>query len=309
MSLSAKTKKWLSENCLPSLKGKRVLITGANSGVGFKAAETMVYLGAALIMACRSAQKAAAAREALLREYPGADITFMELDLASFDSIDRFAARFREQRIDVDAFVNNAGAFRHPGQKTADGLDLVFGTNYVGVYRLSERLLPWLTGLGHDVWYVNTISFVHRYAKVAETDSAFARPGGSLQTYARSKLCLARYTWFTAQRYMETNVHALMCHPGIAVTPLGLNAFGLNGSNPLISALCHLFNSPEKSSLSLAYILSGKAPAGSLVGPAGGFGGWGWPRLNRVSRKVQSGGPQLVCLTESLMRSAEEGRG
>ena len=71
MSLSKKTKKWLAKNAPISLTGKRVLITGANSGVGYKETELMLYLGAEVVMACRNLQKAETARENLLRDYPG----------------------------------------------------------------------------------------------------------------------------------------------------------------------------------------------------------------------------------------------
>ena len=304
MSLSPKTVRWLEKNCAVSLQGKTVLITGANSGVGYKEAETSLYLGAAVILACRNPERAAAAQASLLRDYPGASVTVMRLDLADFASIDAFAGTIAAQQTDIDVFVNNAGVFRHPGRKTADGFDLVIGTNYIGVYRLSEQLLPYLQTLPHEVVYINTISLIHkfvrkiRYAEFRDTSGA-----GSVGIYARSKLCLAKYSRALAERYRNTNIRVLMIHPGIAVTPLGANAFG-----PVVRRLSgvfgFLFNSPEKSSLSLAYMLSRNLPAGSVAGPVRCFGGWGYPKKNRVLRRVKEGAEELIRETERAL-SAE----
>ena len=122
MGLSKKTKKWLTKHANLSLKGKKVLITGSNSGIGYKETEIMLYLGADVIMACRNLQKAEKARDALLQDYPNASIILMELDMADFASIDRFVGKVSQDKIDVDYFVNNAGVFHQPNQKTADGL-------------------------------------------------------------------------------------------------------------------------------------------------------------------------------------------
>ena len=83
MSLTEKTKCWLKENCNISLKGKIVLVTGANSGVGFKTAEISAYLGVDVILACRNMERAQEARLKLLCDYPEASISVMQLDLAS----------------------------------------------------------------------------------------------------------------------------------------------------------------------------------------------------------------------------------
>ena len=200
MSLTDKTKKWLNANCNISLKGKTILVTGANSGVGFKTAEIAVYLGADVILACRNRDRAAEARLALLRDYPEAAVTVMHLDLASLSSIDAFVEEIQSSKADIDAIVNNAGVFRQPGKKTTDGFDLVIGTNYIGTYYLTERLLSYLSALPHEVVYVNTISIIHKIAKVDYEDFYYEREKRypTFPVYARSKLCLARYTYAKA---------------------------------------------------------------------------------------------------------------
>ena len=297
MSLKPKTVRWLRSACGMSLKGKTVLITGGNSGIGFKTAEIALFLGADVLLACRNPEKASAAREALLRDYPRASVGVLRLDLADFSSVDAFADELMEKKTDIHVFVNNAGAFRHPGEKTADGFDLVYGTNYIGVYRLSERILPYLAALPHEVYFVNTVSVIIRAVRKADP-SAFRNPGreGSLSVYARSKLCLAKYSWALAMRYRDTGVRVLMSHPGIAVTPLGLNAFG-HRLDRLAGIFGGIFNSPEQSALSLAYILSHDLPPGSLAGPSKFFGIRGYPKQNRVPRYVKDGAEELARAT------------
>ena len=120
----AKTRTWLKKNADISLRGKTVVVTGANSGVGYKTAETMLYLGAKVILACRNPEKAEAARSALAAEYPESEITVLKLDLADLSAIEAFVAQIRAQAIDIDVFVNNAGVLHPPVKETKDGFIL-----------------------------------------------------------------------------------------------------------------------------------------------------------------------------------------
>lgn len=297
--LKEKTKRWLEKNACVSLKGKTAVVTGCNSGVGYKTAETMAYLGANVIFACRNMQKANLAREIIVAEYPESVITVMELDLADFSSIDAFVDKLKEQAADIDIFVNNAGVFHQPDKKTKDGFELIMGTNYLGVYYLTEKLVPYLTSLPHEVIYINTISLIHKVAKIDYKDFFGTKRYRNLAIYARSKLCLAKYTYHKAHELEESNVHMYMNHPGIALTPLGLNAVGPRVAK-LQSVVRPLFNSPEKSSLSVSYILSHVIPVGSIVGPDRAFGGWGYPRINRIYKKVKTGAGQLIAFTRDI---------
>ncbi len=303
MALTKKTARWLYRNCRESFAGKTVLITGANSGVGFKSAELMAYLGADVIMACRSGEKANAAKAALLREYPDARIDVMPLDLADLSSVAAFAERLRAERIDIDVFLHNAGVFRKPGQTTKDGFELVLGTNYLGAFDLAERVLPYLASLPHGVLFVNTISIIHKIGRIDYDDFFCRKRYGNFAVYARSKLCLAKYTYRKAQQYENKGVRIFMSHPGISITPLGANAFG-----PVVRRLSSvfgwIFNSPEKSALSLPYLMSNEFPPGSVVGPRGFLNGWGYPSRNGIARKVRTGGEELIAFTRALLARA-----
>lgn len=299
MSLSPKTARWLAKKGPASLQGKTVLITGANSGVGFKTAEIAAYLGARVLLACRNAEKAEAARRTLLTDYPAADVRVMALDLADLASIRRFAAALEE--VDVDVFLHNAGVFHLPGQKTADGFDRVMGTNYLGVYALTEATLPHLLRLPHEVRLIHTISLVHRYAKPVD-DPLACEGQGSMALYASSKLCLARYSYALAARCAGTNVRVQMIHPGIAITPLGLNAVGMRTAK-LEPVAGWLFQTPEKAALAAIYLLAHDRPDGAIVGPTKLFGGWGYPKDNTVCRKVKQDATALLAATEKAIKN------
>lgn len=307
MSLSTKTKQWLEENAPISLKGKTAVVTGSNSGVGYKTAEVLLYLGANVILACRNPQRANDARNTLAAEYPKSVIGVMALDLADFSSIAAFVEEIKNQKIDIDVFVNNAGAIHHPGEKTKDGFDLVIGTNYIGVYDLTEQMLPYLTSLPHEVTYVNTISLLHKFAKL-EYDDFYCqkKKRNTMAVYGRSKICLAKYSYHRARMPEGSNVHIYMNHPGIAVTPLGINMVGPKLAKLAQSTMSLLFMPPEKSALSVPFILSNKLPVGTIVGPNKLLGGWGYPKVNRTFRKVTTGAEELVAFTEKEIKSSKK---
>ena len=241
----------------------------------------------------RNPDKAEQARRQLLEEYPAADIRILPLDMADFRSIDAFA----ETLPAVDVFINNAGVFHRPNQKTRDGFDLVMGTNYLGVYRLSEKLLPRFLECGHEIVYINTISIIHKVAKVD-----FRRFSDARGAYARSKLCLARYSRYLAEKYAGTNIRVVMSHPGIAITSIAKHMFGQLYKLAEIAP----FNSVEKSSLSAAWILSHQVPPGSVVGPDRLFCGWGYPAVNRTCRKATREIEPLIVYTEEILEKNEK---
>jgi NAD(P)-dependent dehydrogenase (short-subunit alcohol dehydrogenase family) len=221
----------------------------------------------------------------------------MTLDLASFSSIGCFADELKAHHVDIHCFLNNAGVFYQPGQRTADGFELVMGTNYFGTYCLSEQVLPYLETLGHPVTYINTISIIHKTAKLDYSDFFCQRHYGNFKIYAKSKLALARYTNFLVQKYAGTNMKICMNHPGMSLTPIGLKAYG-KVVYKIGSAFGFLLNSAEKSALSVPYILSHDVVPGSVVGPRGFLNSWGYPSVNKVSPRTLTGIDELLSFTQ-----------
>ena len=187
MSLKEKTKKYLNKKCKNSIKGKTIVITGATSGVGLKAAEELLYLGANLILAARNQEKAEEIKKNLEEEYKDSTIDIYPLELASFDSIKKFAARIKRNKVDIYGFVNNAGVFSG-NNRTVDNYPLVMGTNYIGTFVLVERLLPYFMSLSHDVKLINTSSISYKSGKINYNDFFFEKKKkGDFQIYSRRK--------------------------------------------------------------------------------------------------------------------------
>jgi NAD(P)-dependent dehydrogenase (short-subunit alcohol dehydrogenase family) len=120
---------------LPDLTGRRAIVTGSNVGIGEVTARELAARGAEVTLACRNTD---AAREAARRM---TGTTRVEaLDLASLDSVRHFAERWDGP---LDLLVNNAGVMTPPAyRETADGHELMFGTNHLGHFALTGQLLP-----------------------------------------------------------------------------------------------------------------------------------------------------------------------
>ena len=127
---------------VPDQSGRRFVVTGANSGLGLETAKRLAGAGAAVVMAVRDAAKGEAARRGILAEHPDADLEVRTLDLADLGSVRAFAASIEaDGRLDV--LVNNAGVMVPPKRlETVDGFELQLGTNFLGPFALTVRLLP-----------------------------------------------------------------------------------------------------------------------------------------------------------------------
>lgn len=124
---------------VPDQTGRRIIVTGANSGTGLEATRRLAAAGADVVMAVRNLAKGEAARDDLLQAQPDARLELRHLDLADLSSVRRFA-----EGIDrVDTLVNNAGVMAPPTRfETADGFELQLGSDYLGPFALTELLLP-----------------------------------------------------------------------------------------------------------------------------------------------------------------------
>src|SRR5438552_785601 len=108
---------WTAKD-MPNQSGRVVLITGANSGVGYESAIAFAQKGARVVMACRSMDKAESARRELLKRAPGAVVDILPLDLSSLKSVRAFAATFNANYDRLDILMNNAGIMTPPYGKT-----------------------------------------------------------------------------------------------------------------------------------------------------------------------------------------------
>jgi NAD(P)-dependent dehydrogenase (short-subunit alcohol dehydrogenase family) len=170
---------------LPDQTGKLAVVTGANSGVGLETARRLAAAGADVIMAVRTPAKGIAAA----RDLPGSP-RVAALDLASLASVATFADELLSDRRPVDLLINNAGVMAVPTrQTTADGFELQFGTNYLGHFALTARLLPLLTAASAPR-VTSLSSGTHWFGRMTMDDLQSERSYSAARAYAQSKLAM-----------------------------------------------------------------------------------------------------------------------
>ncbi len=212
--------KWTLEE-MPDQTGRIAIVTGANTGIGFETAAALAAKNAKIIMACRNRQKAEAAMDAIRERTPDAELEFIELDLASLASVERFAETFRASHDRLDLLINNAGVMIPPYSHTEDGFELQFGCNHLAHFALTGQLLDLLEATP-AARVVSVSSIAHRQGKM-DFDNLNADKGyKAMPAYGQSKLANLLFT-FELQRRLEaagSNVTATAAHPGWTGTDL-----------------------------------------------------------------------------------------
>lgn len=132
---------WDTSN-IPNLKGRVVVVTGANGGLGLESARALAGAGADVVMAARNQAKAQAAFDEIKGEVPAAHLDIVELDLGSLESIEIAANKILDSHPVVDILINNAGVMAMPERRTEDGFETQFGINHLGHWALTARLWP-----------------------------------------------------------------------------------------------------------------------------------------------------------------------
>ena len=236
--------KGFTEKDVPDQSGKTIVITGANTGLGYEAARVLAGKNARVIIACRSPQKAQAAIERILALHPGAEVEALELDLSSLESVRRAASQLqREQGLDV--LINNAGIMVPPYELTADGFESQFGVNHLGPFAFTGLLLDKLRAKpGARV--VNTSSIAHKRGRIYFDDINAERGYSAIPRYAQSKLANL-YFAYELQRRLEAAgdpTLSLAAHPGIADTEL--SRYLPKGLMLMAPVFRPLFNSPAQ---------------------------------------------------------------
>jgi NAD(P)-dependent dehydrogenase (short-subunit alcohol dehydrogenase family) len=137
---------------LPGLKGRLVLVTGANAGIGYHVSLAVASRGGRLVMACRDANRGIAAREAIVKATGSDSVGLIGLDLSSMKRVAKFVENFRDKYGQVDVIINNAatglGAGVRGREETGEGLERVMATNHLGPHLLTTGLLPLLADNG-----------------------------------------------------------------------------------------------------------------------------------------------------------------
>jgi NAD(P)-dependent dehydrogenase (short-subunit alcohol dehydrogenase family) len=267
-----------SVNDIPAQAGKRAVITGANSGLGYETALALAQAGGEVILAARNADKGHDALARIRALSPKADIRVERLDLASLASVADFAGRLREEGRPLDLLINNAGVMALPTRQiTADGFEMQLGTNYLGHYALTAQLLPLLRRASAPR-VVNLSSLAHQQGRIDFDDLQGERVYRPWKAYSQSKLAMLMFA-LELQRRSDAQGWGLMsnaAHPGYARTELIPNGPGARGLFWKVSTLFQPLMSHSAADGALPTLYAATSPD---AGPSGYYGPNGFYEL------------------------------
>ena len=220
-------RKWVGGGVCRSqakLDGKTVIITGANTGIGLESAVDLAKRNARVILACRSVERGETAAVEVRKRSGNDNVVFVQLDLASLDSVRKFAAKILEEEPRIDILINNAGMHSPHVTRTEDNFERHMGVNYLAPFLLTNLLLDRLKE-APSARIVNVSSLLYKRCETFEFDKMNSDDPTRVGTkkniaYNQSKLANILFTRALAKRLVNTNVTVNALHPGIIKTDL-----------------------------------------------------------------------------------------
>jgi len=303
----------MDEN-IADMTGKVVVITGANSGIGFYASQYLAAKGATVVMACRSLDKGKAAAETLRLQVPSAKLEVLRYDQASYAAIRSFLDELKSKYKRIHALVLNAGIF-HPDAhaKTAEGSPLTIGTNFLGLYYLLRKGMPFFDQGNPQTRIVFVSSLVARTTNMKDFSFLTEEKGGAYHQYCLSKTSIDKFFSVLANGVNlydfpeRKNICFTLMHPGVTNTniihsyPPGFRRAG----HFVLSAFTH---APETACLGIVYLAG--APYvynGSVYAPRGPFEISGLPMKTQLPRHIGRGSGQFIYEVGHLVSRLEKG--
>lgn len=258
---------------MPPQQGRRAIVTGANSGIGYQTVRYLSRVGATVIMACRSAEKGEAARAKIVSENPSAKVEARVLDVADLDSVRRFAAQFLDDHTPLDLLINNAGVMAIPERRTTpQGFEMQFGTNHLGHFALTGLLLSALLAQPNSR-VVTVASIAHKGGRLNFDDLNAERSYDPRRAYQQSKLANLVFGLELDRRLREQSAKTMsvIAHPGVAVTNIVSNGMGKGLRARLVGiAFPFVGQSDDRGSWPLLYAATApEVHGGGYYGPNG----------------------------------------
>ncbi|MGN6390711.1 MAG: oxidoreductase [Gemmatimonadales bacterium] len=276
---------------LPDQTGRTVVVTGANSGIGFQAAARLAAAGAHVVLACRDRERADAAAARI-----DGSTEVRLLDTSSLDSVRAFAADAPER---VDVLINNAGVMATDEVRTPDGFELQLATNYLGAFALTGLLLPRLTDR-----VVMLSSLAHYGGRIVLDDlNRTRRRYSRWGAYADSKLADLMFAFDLQARFAAAGspLRAVAAHPGMAGTDLTRHVPAPAAVSAISEAILHGFGQSAAGG-ALPVLLAATAPdlpGGSFIGPGGLAEVQGSPIVVGASRTARNRELQRLLTREA----------
>jgi NAD(P)-dependent dehydrogenase (short-subunit alcohol dehydrogenase family) len=274
---------WTPED-MPSQAGRRTIITGANSGIGYFAALELARKGAHVLLACRDQARGDAALGQLREAVPNASAEMVLLDLASLASVRQFAAAELDRSLPLDLLINNAGVMAPRKRlQTNDGFELQFGTNVLGHFALTALLFPALMRAAESrpeaPRVVTLASIAHKRGRLNLGDLQSTKSYSPMGAYQQSKLADLMFALELDRRLRAagppaSRIISVAAHPGVANTNLfqvgdysAVERLVRRGFGVAIGAL---LNSEAEGALATLYAATAsRVESGGYYGPLG----------------------------------------
>ena len=210
-----------SDITIPSIPGRRAVVTGGSDGIGLRIATRLAGAGADVVLPVRNLSKGEAAAAGIRDQVPGAEITLLPLDLSSLKSVAALGDLLRVDGRPIHVLINNAGVMTPPErQVTADGFELQFGTNHLGHFALVGQLLPLLRAGRARV--TTQVSIAANSGSIHWDDLNWERSYSGQRAYSQSKIAFGQFALELDRRSEAQGwgITSNLAHPGIAPTSL-----------------------------------------------------------------------------------------
>ncbi|MEM7135463.1 MAG: oxidoreductase [Myxococcota bacterium] len=277
---------------LPNLRGRTIVVTGGNDGLGLESAKAFARNEADVVLACRSIDRGEAAKREIVAVAPHADVRVMRLDLQDLSSIETFAHAFEENSGHLHVLLNNAGIMGTPYGVTRDGFETQMGTNHFGHFALTGRLLRVLKRTPGS--RVVTVSSSGHRAGAMHFDNLLFEGGRGytpFKAYGRSKLANLLFAYELQRRFEQHGIDCISvaAHPGASQTNLGRHIEQMWVMRILEPALRRVVQDPAGGALpQLRASADPQVRGGDYYGPAALHGMSGAPVRVRSSRASRS---------------------
>ncbi len=280
-------------------RSRVAVVTGANTGLGYETSLGLAKQGHAVVLACRSEEKAQQAIGRILGLVPSAKLTFTPLDLVDRDSIRRFADTFSSDHEGLDLLVNNAGVMGPPRTITPNGVELQFDANHLGHFLLTRLLFDRLDQ-PQETRIVNVSSLAAMYEQADiffdnlnfegnydEGPGFMGLPG--MLAYAQSKLANILFTMELRDRCAAAGkkVKAVAAHPGASNTDLSRNmSVVIRVLAPILVRFMDISTPAQGAESLLMAAVAPEVEAGQFIGPTGKKGMVGPPGVGELPAKA-----------------------
>ncbi|MCQ2776624.1 MAG: SDR family NAD(P)-dependent oxidoreductase [Bacilli bacterium] len=273
---------------LHSLEGKKIIITGANSGVGFSIAKECLYKGCkSIVLACRNETRANNAKNQLAKDYPDSKIDIILYNQENLESDKSFVDDIFKYHSNFDYLVLNAGVFNaKKGKQNEYGFPVVSGVNTFGLLAILKQLEIYLPNIDKETRIVIQGSLGIHFARYKNIEKSLLNPNKNhFYQYFNSKIADANLFHFYSINNQNPHVKFLMCEPGIAASNIIRNypKWFIPIANGFIKTV---FQTSDMGALSCMYLLTNYVSNGEYYRPSRIFGYKGYPKKAYLNKKI-----------------------